>query len=186
MRFEILRHFGYFVTESSTHMSEYVPWFRRTPELRARFESPHWRRHRQERALPAGEPFFPEEAGREGRERQMAEVSKQLAQPEPWPFRRTPEYCSFILHAVETNTPYRFNGNVMNTGLITNLPLCNVEVPILVDSAGLHPCFVGELPSQCADQMLSCASTVMPSGRPSSGPCRTKTRWLLRLPVSSS
>jgi alpha-galactosidase len=52
---------------------------------------------------------------------------------------------------VESDTSFRFNGNVPNTGLIPNLPPgCNVEVPILVDNAGLHPCYVGDLPPQLA------------------------------------
>jgi alpha-galactosidase len=66
-------------------------------------------------------------------------------------FSRTHEYCSQIIHAIETNTPHVINGNVVNTGLITNLPQgCVVEVPCLVDGLGIHPCYVGELPPQCA------------------------------------
>src|SRR5439155_23103160 len=66
-------------------------------------------------------------------------------------YKLSREYCSYIMHAVETNSLFRFNGNVPNTGLITNLPPgCNVEVPILADGAGLHPCYVGDLPSQLA------------------------------------
>ena len=61
------------------------------------------------------------------------------------------EYCSQIIHAIEANAVFRFNGNVPNAGLITNLPPgCNVEVPILVDNTCLHPCHVGALPSQLA------------------------------------
>jgi alpha-galactosidase len=52
---------------------------------------------------------------------------------------------------METNIPYRFNGNVSNTDLIGNLPnsFC-VEVPCLADNGGIHPCYVGDLPPQCA------------------------------------
>jgi len=64
---------------------------------------------------------------------------------------RTHEYCSFILNALATNTPVRINANVPNTGLITNLPDgCCVEVPCLVDNAGVHPCHVGDLPPHLA------------------------------------
>ena len=79
------------------------------------------------------------------------DIREELRRTEPLPFERTHEYCSFILHAIETNTPFRFNGNVPNEGLIDNLPVgCNVEVPILADNAGLHPCAIGDLPGQCA------------------------------------
>jgi alpha-galactosidase len=64
---------------------------------------------------------------------------------------RSHEYASYILEAIETNVPFKIGGNVMNTGLITNLPreAC-VEVPCLVDSSGVTPTFVGDLPPQCA------------------------------------
>jgi len=150
VRFEVLRHFGYFVTESSRHMSEYVPWFRRTEEDRERYTPsttmPEWMRaeslNRQGGQL-AAVPVRRAEV--------WASIKKQIAGEEPIDFKRSREYCSYIINAVETNTPFRFNGNVPNTGLITNLPpRCNVEVPILVDNAGLHPCHVGDLPSQLA------------------------------------
>ena len=162
VRFEVLRHFSYFVTESSHHMSEYTPWFRRTATDRARFVSENLRRWAEENDVERDSSgnFIDDEAliresfmyaRQERREDYFASQRSQLESSEPLPFKRTHEYCSFILHAVETDTPYRFNGNVPNTGLITNLPAgCNVEVPILVDSAGLHPCHIGDLPAQCA------------------------------------
>lgn len=162
VRFEILRHFDYFVTESSHHMSEYTPWFRRTAADRARFISEHLRRWAEENDIQINEraSAIDEEtqiresymyARQERREDYFANQQSLLESPDPLPFKRTHEYCSFILHAIETDTPYRFNGNVPNTDLITNLPRgCNVEVPILVDSAGLHPCYIGDLPPQCA------------------------------------
>ncbi len=162
VRFEILRHFDYFVTESSHHMSEYTPWFRRTAADRARFMPLHLRRWAEENNVARDENgnLLDDEAviresfmyaRQERREDYFADQRSQLEGPDPLPFNRTHEYCSFIFHAIETNTPYRFNGNVPNTDLITNLPRgCNVEVPILVDSAGLHPCHIGDLPPQCA------------------------------------
>ncbi|EXX89445.1 hypothetical protein BG53_12885 [Paenibacillus darwinianus] len=64
---------------------------------------------------------------------------------------RTHEYASYIMEAIETNVPFKIGGNVMNTGLITNLPkeAC-VEVPCLVDGSGVNPTYVGDLPPQCA------------------------------------
>ena len=67
------------------------------------------------------------------------------------PTVRSHEYGSAIIEAVETNCPVKINGNVPNTGLITNLPNgCCVEVPCLVDGSGIQPTFVGELPVQLA------------------------------------
>ena len=163
VRFEVMRHFQYFVTESSHHMSEYTPWFRRTPADRARYIPEFLKRWAAENPALAASVTTPADdeearlresfmyARQERREDYFANQRKDLDSSDPLPFNRTHEYCSFILHAVETDTPYRFNGNVPNTGLITNLPPgCNVEVPILVDSAGIHPCYVGDLPAQCA------------------------------------
>ena len=162
VRFEVLRHFNYFVTESSHHMSEYTPWFRRTAADRARFMPAHLKRWAEENNAARDDQgrFVDEEAQiresfmyarQERREDYFATQRKDLESAEPLPFERTHEYCSYILHAVETDTPYRFNGNVPNADLIANLPPgCNVEVPILVDSAGMHPCAVGALPAQCA------------------------------------
>ena len=64
---------------------------------------------------------------------------------------RSREFASYIMEAMETNQPYKIGGNVINTGLITNLPqnAC-VEVPCLVDGSGVTPCYVGDLPEQCA------------------------------------
>ena len=64
---------------------------------------------------------------------------------------RSREYASYIMEAMETNRPYKIGGNVINTGLITNLPTkACVEVPCLVDASGITPCYVGDLPEQCA------------------------------------
>jgi len=65
--------------------------------------------------------------------------------------QRTEEYASYIIEAMETNKPYKIGGNVLNNGLIPNLPkeAC-VEVPCLVDASGVSPCYVGELPPQLA------------------------------------
>ena len=67
------------------------------------------------------------------------------------PLRRSHEYCSTIINSIETGAPSRINGNVKNYDLITNSPEgCCVEVPCLVDRNGIHPCYVGRLPPQCA------------------------------------
>lgn len=128
VRFEMFKHFGYFVTESTTHCSEYHPYFRRTKELLAQFGL---------------------------RER---EVSEEIPEPRTWDdgsgvpdMTSSNEYAARIMQAVVTDRPYRFNGNVMNTGLIPNLPQGScVEVPCLVDHQGVQPCYAGPLPVQLA------------------------------------
>jgi len=139
VRCEMMKHFGYFVTESSYHNSEYVPYFRKNPELIARFtpKTGRWHDHQasEQKEVAAKRVQLAEEAAGSG----------------PVEIPETQEYSINIIHAMVTDTAFRFNGNVMNTGLITNLPdsLC-VEVPCLVDNMGVHPCHVGELPAQCA------------------------------------
>ena len=135
VRFEVLRHFGYFVTESSHHMSEYVPYFRRTPELMEQFSL-------KPRDMQAMSSRWEQYAGR---------LEEELEGPEPLKIERTHEYTADIIEAMETDRPCRVNVTVPNTGLIANLPEgCAVEVPCTVDGLGVHPCFVGDLPPQCA------------------------------------
>lgn len=138
IRFEIMKHFGAFVTESSTHMSEYVPYFRRRPELIEQYQLrsalnrnwSEWLNRRDER---------------------YEKMVQEIKEGAPITLDRSHEYCSAILDAIETNTPFRFNGNVRNHGVITNLPSnAVVEVPILTDGTGLHPCYVGDLPPALA------------------------------------
>ncbi len=136
-RAEIFKAFGYFHSESSQHISEYVPYFRKRPELFDRF-----------RLLGLG--AYPEWAGKSGRGRDE-ELKQQLSTGHKFPISRSREYCSTIIHSLETGIPSRINGNVKNNGLITNLlEGCCVEVPCLVDKKGISPCYVGDLPPQCA------------------------------------
>ena len=133
VRFEMLKHFGYFVTESSGHNSEYMPYFRRTQALRERFGL---RTRDVAMAAPRKRAWTQETAAGEAPVGQLT---------------RSREYTTGIMEAVVTNTPYCFNGNVMNDALVANLPPgCCVEVPCLADAQGVHPCRVGDLPPQCA------------------------------------
>ena len=137
VRLEMMRQFGYYVTESSEHTSEYTPWFIKDkyPELIERYKIPLDEYPRR---------CIEQINGWKG----MCESLLRQASIE---HKKTDEFASYIIKAVLTDQPFRLHGNVLNTGLITNLPqnAC-VEVPILVDRAGLHPCYVGELPEQCA------------------------------------
>ena len=137
VRIKIFKAFGYFNTESSQHMSEYVPYFRKRPELLKRFKliDPVERLDRMEK----------------NRIKQDEELKILVAKGHKFPLERSRECCSYIIHSIETRVPRRINGNVKNSGLITNLPYgCCVEVPCLIDKRGIHPCYVGDLPPQCA------------------------------------
>ena len=78
-------------------------------------------------------------------------MRQELVEKHDLTHERSKEYASRIMEAMETNVPYKFGGNVMNTGLIPNLPAeAAVEVPCMADKSGVVPTYVGNLPSQCA------------------------------------
>lgn len=136
VRFEILKYFGYFVSESSEHMAEYVPYFIPRKKLI------------EELKIPINEYIRRCELQNEEFEknREIAAGKRELPQ-----HFRTYEYAAPIIHAMHTNQSALIYGNVKNTGLIPNLPNnCCVEVPCLVDSSGIHPLYCGELPPQLA------------------------------------
>ncbi|MDO8684088.1 MAG: alpha-glucosidase/alpha-galactosidase [Armatimonadota bacterium] len=140
VRGEVFRHFGYFMTESTGHLSEYVPWFRK---------------NKKALDLYCDQPDFGGASGAYYHYcRMIAEKFEQkdlLSMESKKLAARSAEYCSHIIEAIEMDKVFRLNGNVRNDGLISNLPNgCCVEVPIFVDSMGLHPTVVGNLPSQCA------------------------------------
>jgi alpha-galactosidase len=137
VRYEVLRHFGAFVTESSEHFAEYVPWFIKAdrPELIERFNIP------------------------------LDEYVRRLREAEhdwerPLDTARSHEYGADIIRACETGEPFRFNGNVRNRTttsgelLVSNLPHgCCVEVPCVADARGITPEPVGALPTHLAALM---------------------------------
>jgi len=141
VRIETMRHFGYFMTESTGHLSEYLPWFRKNQKALD---------------LYCDQPAFGGESGA------YYKYCKMLAEKfQAGNFMRlekddlemrSKDYCSYIIEAIETGKLFILNGNIMNTeGYITNLPKdCCVEVPIFVDANGLHPTHVGTLPTQLA------------------------------------
>jgi len=141
VRYEALNHLGYFVTESSEHFSEYVPWFikRDRPDLIADYN------------IPLDEYIT-------RCENQIAawEMMRGFLEDESTtlPVERTSEYGAFIIHSLETGTPRVIYGNVANDHLIDNLPQgCCVEVPCLVDRNGIQPTRIGALPPQLAALM---------------------------------
>lgn len=137
VRVEMMRQFGYFVTESTRHNAEYLPYFMRTNELRRHY------------GVPDREPVSMENTRkRDWMKDTGIEDDGNAAIP---PLSTSHEYASLIIEAKLTGTPFAFNGNVMNHGSITNLPTkCCIEVPCLADRQGIHPTFVGDLPPQLA------------------------------------
>ncbi len=141
VRFEVMLHLGAFVTESSGHFSEYVPYFRKRPELLKRYTREGYR----------GESGFYANNWPRWRAEAEETIQAQLAGRSEVILTRSSEYASFIVEAIETNRPAVIHGNVLNTGLIENLPAGGcVEVPVLVDGRGLHPTHFGPLPPQLA------------------------------------
>lgn len=145
VRNEMYLHLGYYVTESSGHNSEYNWWFRKRPDL-------------IEKYCTHGTGWNPGEYAYILKEYQQREdtwkddIQARLdMQLEPVDLERGSEYAAYIINALCGGEMFKFNGNVPNTGLVTNLPdgAC-VEVPVLVDKAGFHPIHVGTLPLQCA------------------------------------
>ncbi len=136
IRFDIYRHFGYFNTESSHHMSEYVPYYRKNQETIQNYLTEKW-------DYPS---LWPEQ-----RETAQDDIRRMLDGGQPLEITRSHEYGVQIIHSIETDTLRRANLNVANTGLITNLPTGScVEVPCLVDSTGVRPSYIGDLPTQLA------------------------------------
>jgi alpha-galactosidase len=137
VRFEVMRHFGYFVSESTRHMSEYLPYFRTSRERMARFK------------LDAIDTDLARLEARN--EQYFAAMRDEVAGPGALTAERSDEYACRIMSSIETGEPTVINGNVSNSGLISNLAegAC-VEVPCLVDGLGVHPMSVGELPPQLA------------------------------------
>jgi alpha-galactosidase len=158
VRIEMLKYFGYFVTESSGHASEYAPYFRKDARMIDEELVPLFQNERD------GWFDFGRTGGYLRNCIQRALAAKQEYQElldgvRDLPTTRTHEYGTYIIEAVETHQPVRVNGNVPNVGLIDNLPLgCCVEVPCLVDGNGVQPIAVGSLPTQLAALNRTCVN----------------------------
>ena len=137
VRFEVMRHFGFFVSESTRHMSEYVPYFRTKAERMERF------------GLNAISTDLSRLETRN--DAYFTALRDDVMGPTPLSAEPSDEYASTIMNSIETGEPATINGNVPNFGLISSLAegAC-VEVPCLVDELGLHPMAVGELPPHLA------------------------------------
>lgn len=137
VRYDYIDKLGYYCTESSIHNSEYNPFYLKAnrPDLLEKFNiTPDDYLRRCEEQLT-----------------QWAKQYKELSSGASIQHKRSREYASRIMEAMVTNTPLKINGNVINRGSITNLPYdACVEVPCLVDASGVHPTYVGALPTQLA------------------------------------
>jgi alpha-galactosidase len=155
LRNDMMKATGYYMTESSGHLSEYLPYYRKRTDLLEKY-----------RGLPFGHSSLIHSADYDMQVNNQGKMEKQfmraMKRPKlPYKRKSSTEYASEIINAMETNQPFGFNGNVINKegGLITNLPKgCCVEVPVFADSHGLHPQGGIELPTIC--QAL-CMSNVM-------------------------
>jgi len=144
VRNEMFLALGYYVTESSGHNSEYNWWFRKRPDLIKKYCLPGTGWNPGEYGYILKEYLKVEKTWKE-------QVKKWFDEGAPISLERGHEYASNIINAVVGGEPYIFNGNVPNTGIITNLPygVC-VEVPVLANKSGFHKIYVGALPPQCA------------------------------------
>ncbi|MBQ8907564.1 MAG: alpha-glucosidase/alpha-galactosidase [Clostridia bacterium] len=138
VRLDYIDKFGYYCTESSEHNAEYSALYIKShrPELIDRFK------------IPLDE--YPRRCIK-----QIADWNTQkealLKNAEAVEYKRSREYASHIIEAVVTGKPYAFGGNVINNGLISNLPAeACVEVTCMADNTGIHPTYVGALPTQLA------------------------------------
>jgi alpha-galactosidase len=170
VRYEMFRRLGYFVTESSEHFSEYVPWFIKhdrsdlieafnipLDEYLARCEAQIIAWNMVQEARQNGQPVG------EAAIREALKDVRLMPRMVEWAVRsvlnydkveRSVEYGSLIIHSMETGTPLTIYGNVPNRGIITNLPEgCTVEVPCLVDANGIQPTHIGAIPPHLAALM---------------------------------
>lgn len=137
VRFEMMKRFGYYITESSEHSSEYYPYFikKNYPELIKKFN------------IPLDE--YPRRCVIQLE--QWKDTAEQLVHNADLQHTKSHEYAAGIIEALETGKPFSFAGNVMNTGLIDNLPSdCCVEVTCMANEGGIQPCHIGALPHQLA------------------------------------
>jgi alpha-galactosidase len=137
VRLDLMLRFGYYITESSEHNAEYHPYFikKNYPQLLEEYNIPLDEYPRRCVAQIAG----------------WEKLSKEMVGNSKLKHKRTSEYGSYIMEAIETDKPIQIGGNVINHGLIPNLPSeAVVEVPCLVDTNGVQGTYVGNLPPQCA------------------------------------
>ena len=141
-RLEYIKRLGYYCTESSEHNAEYNPFFIKSkyPELIERYN------------IPLDE--YPRRCVEQIKN--WKKQKEEIFQSGKITHERSREYASHIIEAMVTNVPYKIGANVLNKGYITNLPSAAcVEVPCMVDSTGINPTFIGDLPIQLAGMNMT-------------------------------
>lgn len=154
VQFEILRHFGYYPTEGSGHNSEYLPYFRKRDDLLKKFCGVTWELPDDDirwSAVQSGEPGASVECCRLLQQRNERNIRAYLDGTKKIDLRPSREYGMRIIEAMLSNTMIQANLNLINHGLIENLPsAAAVEVPCLIDGSGVHPCQVRDFPEHLA------------------------------------
>ena len=141
VRTDMMLHFGAFITESSGHLSEYLPYYRKRKDLLDKYTDTGYR----------GQESFYADNWPNWRKGQDESRAKQLSGEEPIKLERSWEYGAWIIEAIEKNQPFKIHGNVVNDGCIENLPVDGcVEVACLVNHNGIQPIRYGKLPKQMA------------------------------------
>ncbi|HUV38847.1 MAG TPA: alpha-galactosidase [Planctomycetota bacterium] len=146
VRTEMFLAFGYYVTESSGHNSEYNAWFRKRPDLIKKYCTPE-----KGSGWNPGEYAYIVKHYQAQATGWKKRIKAWIKDHKDFSLKRGHEYAANIVNARMGGEQYQFNGNVLNTGLVTNLPEnCCVEVPVLATRRGFEPMYVGALPPQCA------------------------------------
>lgn len=141
VRSDMMLHFGAFITESSGHLSEYLPYYRKRKDLLDKYTDTGYR----------GQESFYADNWPNWRKGQDESRAKQLSGEDPIKLERSWEYGAWIIEAIEKNQPFKIHGNVLNNGCIENLPADGcVEVACLVNHNGIQPIRYGRLPKQMA------------------------------------
>lgn len=156
VRWDMMKATGYFMTESDGHLSEYLPYYRKRQDLLEKYKTDlDWFSTLEHASDYKNQIKFQGYL--------ETKMKEWINRDKKFPLKELPsgEYAAHIMNARETNEPFKFHGNILNKeqGLITNLPNgCCVEIPIFVDSQGIHPQGGIELPTVC--QAL-CTSNIM-------------------------
>lgn len=141
VRCDMMLEFGYWISESSGHLSEYLPYYRKRDDLKEKYLRDKYR---------GGSGFYATEWPKWRKGRDEGIVKALAGEKEFKPGPRSHEYASYCIEAIETNRPFVAHLTVPNTGLISNLPAGVVEVACLCNRTGITPTYYGELPPHCA------------------------------------
>lgn len=145
VKHEVMKHLGYFVTESSGHFSEYVQWFRKRPDLIEKYCVPA-------EGQKGGNPGEHAYSIKVRSERNWREDFSKIWNDENYEYKKSPEYGADIFNACfGDGKPFKFNGNVINEGCVTNLPYdACVEIPVYASRSGFEKVYVGAMPEHLA------------------------------------